>query len=115
MEARWYQSEANAAAWQYIGSGQGNPLIVLPTGAGKSIVIALLIRQAVEWGQRVLVLAHRKELLQQNAEKIERLTGLDWLRKEKGIGIILLAHCAIKKHQDPTAESYDRYQPALHD
>ena len=76
MEARWYQSEANAAAWQYIGSGQGNPLIVLPTGAGKSIVIALLIRQAVEWGQRVLVLAHRKELLQQNAEKIERLTGL---------------------------------------
>ncbi|MFN9291855.1 MAG: DEAD/DEAH box helicase family protein, partial [Planctomyces sp.] len=67
MEARWYQSEANAAAWQYIGSGQGNPLIVLPTGAGKSIVIALLIRQAVEWGQRVLVLAHRKELLQQNA------------------------------------------------
>ena len=43
------------------------------------------------------------------------LTGLDWLRKEKGIGVILLAHCAIKKHQDPTAESYDRYQPALHD
>ena len=76
MEARWYQSEANTAAWQYISDGRGNPLIVLPTGAGKSIVIALLIRQAVEWGQRVLVVAHRKELLQQNADKIQRLTGL---------------------------------------
>lgn len=76
MEARWYQAEANAAAWQYISDGRGNPLIVLPTGAGKSIVIALLIRQAVEWGQRVLVVAHRKELLQQNADKIQRLTGL---------------------------------------
>ena len=76
MEARWYQSEANQAAWQYITDGRGNPLIVLPTGAGKSIVIALLIRQAVEWGQRVLVVAHRKELLQQNADKIQRLTGL---------------------------------------
>ncbi len=76
MEARWYQSEANTAAWQFISDGRGNPLIVLPTGAGKSIVIALLIRQAVEWGQRVLVVAHRKELLQQNADKIQRLTGL---------------------------------------
>jgi DNA repair protein RadD len=76
VEARWYQSEANTAAWQYISDGRGNPLIVLPTGAGKSIVIALLIRQAVEWGQRVLVVAHRKELLQQNADKIQRLTGL---------------------------------------
>jgi DNA repair protein RadD len=76
VEARWYQAEANQAAWQYISDGRGNPLIVLPTGAGKSIVIALLIRQAVEWGQRVLVVAHRKELLQQNADKIYRLTGL---------------------------------------
>jgi DNA repair protein RadD len=76
VEARWYQSEANQAAWQFISDGRGNPLIVLPTGAGKSIVIALLIRQAVEWGQRVLVVAHRKELLQQNADKIQRLTGL---------------------------------------
>jgi DNA repair protein RadD len=76
VEARWYQAEANHAAWQYIHDGRGNPLIVLPTGAGKSIVIALLIRQAVEWGQRVLVVAHRKELLQQNADKIQRLTGL---------------------------------------
>jgi len=40
---------------------------------------------------------------------------LDWLRKEKSIGVILLAHCAIKKHSDPETDSYDRYQPSLHD
>lgn len=40
---------------------------------------------------------------------------LDWLRREKGIAIILLAHADIKKFQSPEAESYDRYMPALHD
>lgn len=52
----------------------GNPVIVLPTGAGKSVVIAELCRVAVEqWNGRVLVLAHRKELLQQNGEKTQNL------------------------------------------
>ena len=76
MEARWYQADSNAAAWRWILDGKGNPLIVMPTGAGKSIVIALLIQQAVQWGQRVLVLAHRKELLEQNADKIQRLKAI---------------------------------------
>ena len=40
---------------------------------------------------------------------------LDWLRTDRKMGIIFLAHCPIKKHQDPEQESYDRYQPALHD
>jgi DNA repair protein RadD len=48
-------------------------VVVLPTGAGKSLLIALLIRQALEFGGRVVVLAHRKELLQQNAEEIRSL------------------------------------------
>jgi len=51
----------------------GNPVVVLPTGAGKSLLIALLIQQAVEFGGRVVVLAHRKELLQQNADEIRGL------------------------------------------
>lgn len=86
MEARWYQADSNAAAWRWILDGKGNPLIVLPTGAGKSIVIALLIQQAVQWGQRVLVLAHRKELLEQNADKIQRLTGLQVGLHSAGLG-----------------------------
>lgn len=39
---------------------------------------------------------------------------LEWLRKEIGMGIILLAHCDIKRFESPEQESYDRYQPALH-
>jgi hypothetical protein len=37
------------------------------------------------------------------------------MRRTQGVGVILLAHTAIRKHQDPTADSYDRYQPALHE
>jgi len=40
---------------------------------------------------------------------------LDWLRTECGMGIILLAHTVVKKYTDPMTDSYDRYQPALHE
>ena len=73
LAPRWYQSQANAAVWEYLGSKSGNCVAVLPTGAGKSLLIALLIRQALEFGGRVVVLAHRKELLQQNADEIRGL------------------------------------------
>jgi superfamily II DNA or RNA helicase len=73
MIPRWYQQQANDAAWQYLATQTGNPLIVLPTGAGKSLVIAMLCRQALEFGAQVIVLQHRKELIQQNAEKIQIL------------------------------------------
>ena len=73
LSPRWYQSQANDAVWKYLAEKQGNPVVVLPTGAGKSLLIALLIRQALEFGGRVVVLAHRKELLQQNADEIRAL------------------------------------------
>lgn len=43
------------------------------------------------------------------------LTQLDWLRTERGMGIILLAHASIEKFRDPFGDSYDRYRPALHE
>ena len=73
MQPRYYQTAANAAAWQYLSTQAGNPLIVLPTGAGKSLVIAMLIEQARKFDARVIVLQHRKELIEQNAEKIRLL------------------------------------------
>lgn len=73
LTPRWYQSQANAAVWSYMAEKSGNPVVVLPTGAGKSLLIALLIQQALEFGGRVVVLAHRKELLQQNADEIRGL------------------------------------------
>lgn len=75
MKLRWYQQEAVTATWPHLFPYTGsNPVIVLPTGAGKSLVIAELARVAVqEWGGQVLVVQHRKELIVQNAEKLYAL------------------------------------------
>lgn len=74
MKLRWYQAAAVDAAWQWLRDNPGkNPVVVLPTGSGKSLVIAEMVRQALAWDGRVLVLQHRKELIRQNAEKIRAL------------------------------------------
>jgi DNA repair protein RadD len=71
---RDYQEESCAAFWQHLCWQAGNPVIVLPTGAGKSLVLAEIARKAVtEYKGRVMILAHRAELLQQNAEKVRAL------------------------------------------
>ena len=70
---RYYQEEAVAGAWDTARQGESG-VVVLPTGAGKSIVIAELCRQAVmDWKGRCMVLAHRKELVEQNAQKVQLL------------------------------------------
>ena len=50
--------------------------LVLPTGCGKTIVFAKVTEQCVQNGDRVLILAHRGELLEQAADKIGKSTGL---------------------------------------
>lgn len=70
MIPRWYQVEARDAIYRALEKSPRNPVVVLPTGAGKSLVIAEVARDVRKWGGRVLVLAHRKELLEQNAEKL---------------------------------------------
>lgn len=70
MLLRWYQQQAVQAVWDFLRNEPGNPCVVLPTGSGKTPVIAELCRQVVEWGGRALVLAHVKELLQQTSEKL---------------------------------------------
>lgn len=42
------------------------------------------------------------------------LKGLDILMSKCNVGVILLAHAEVTKFQDPTSESYNRYEPALH-
>ena len=76
MNLRPYQEaakEAVKAEWQ---AGRRKTLIVLPTGTGKTIVFSALIEDCVREGQRVLVLAHRGELLDQAADKLHQSTGL---------------------------------------
>lgn len=72
MQLRAYQSDAVDAVWSFIREhDDGNPAVVLPTGSGKTHVIAELCREAVEsWNGRVLVVAHVKELVEQAADKL---------------------------------------------
>ncbi len=74
LALRPYQQAAVDAVYEHLRTRDDNPAVVLPTAAGKSFVIAQIAKDAVlRWGGRVLVLAHVKELLEQNAEKIRRL------------------------------------------
>jgi DNA repair protein RadD len=73
MQLRHYQSKAVDAAIKSIIGGR-NPVLCLPTGSGKSLVIAELCRIATKsYNSKILVLQHRKELIEQNADKIRRL------------------------------------------
>lgn len=68
LSLRSYQRAAVDALYTYFAEATGNPLVVMPTGTGKSVVIAGFIREAIESYRdtRVLVLTHVKELIQQN-------------------------------------------------
>lgn len=76
MELRPYQKEAKDAIFTEWGKGVKRTLLVLPTGCGKTIVFAKVAEECVREGSRVLILAHRGELLDQAADKIAKTTGL---------------------------------------
>lgn len=76
MELRPYQQEAKEAIFAQWDSGVSKTLLVLPTGCGKTIVFAKVTEDCVRNGNRVLILAHRGELLEQAADKIKKTTGL---------------------------------------
>ena len=73
MNLRPYQKRAidDLYAW-FRDGGVGNPCLVLPTGAGKSHIVAALCEDALtQWPEtRVLMLTHVKELIEQNAAKL---------------------------------------------
>ena len=76
MELRPYQREAKDSIFEQWENGTKKTLLVLPTGCGKTIVFAKVTEQCVQNGDRVLILAHRGELLEQAADKIGKSTGL---------------------------------------
>lgn len=87
MKLRDYQTDACDAAFESLKAGRGNPLIDLPTGAGKSLVLAELARRAViEYSGRVVILAHRKELLSQNAAKLAAMCSIPTGIYSAGLG-----------------------------
>jgi len=71
-----YQVEASESVFSYFASGKtGNPLIAMPTGTGKSVVIALFLETVFKQypRQKILCLTHVKELIQQNYAKLIHL------------------------------------------
>lgn len=76
MKLRPYQQEARSSIQKEWQEGKKRTLLVLPTGCGKTIVFSKVIEDRVRMGERVLVLAHRGELLDQASDKLEKSTGL---------------------------------------
>ena len=73
---RPYQQAARDSIHAQWEQGRLRTLLVLPTGTGKTIVFASVAADQVRAGDRVLILAHRGELLEQAADKLQRSTGL---------------------------------------
>jgi len=81
---RDYQQRAIDQLYAWFAAGnKGNPCLVLPTGSGKSHVVACLCKEALQaWPEtRILMLSHVKEILEQNAEKMR----LHWRGAPMGI------------------------------
>ncbi len=93
MELRPYQQEAEKAVFAEWEKGNKRTLLVLPTGTGKTIVFAKITERCVKNGERVLILAHRAELLEQAVDKIKKVTGL---------------RCAVEKAEESCIGSWYR-------
>ena len=75
IQLRDYQAAAVQSVWEYFKTNTGNPCLALPTGTGKSVVIGGFLEQIYRQYpmQKVLVLTHVKELIQQNYEKLKAM------------------------------------------
>lgn len=76
MKLRDYQEEARTAIANEWEKGVKKTLLVLPTGCGKTIVFSKVVEDRVKLGERVLILAHRSELLDQASDKLAKATGI---------------------------------------
>lgn len=76
MKLRDYQEEARIAIANEWEKGVKKTLLVLPTGCGKTIVFSKVVEDRVKLGERVLILAHRSELLDQASDKLAKATGI---------------------------------------
>ncbi len=81
LELRPYQQEAVSAIYRHLRERDDNPVCVIPTAGGKTLIMATVCRDAVErWGGRVLILAHVKELLEQAREKLHLVAPEMWMK-----------------------------------
>lgn len=84
MELRPYQETARQKVQEEWEEGKKRTLLVLPTGTGKTIVFSKIIEDRIKKGERVLVIAHRGELLEQASDKLYKSTGLKTATEKAG-------------------------------
>lgn len=92
-QLRPYQQEAREAILHEWDNGHRRTLLVLPTGTGKTIVFSAVTEDMVRKGERVLILAHRGELLDQASDKLLKSTGL---------------RCSIEKAEETCLGTWER-------
>ena len=68
IQLRYYQQEAVDSIYHYFYAKSGNPVVAMPTGTGKSLIIAEFVRSVLDTypTQRIMMLTHVKELIGQN-------------------------------------------------
>lgn len=71
FKLRAYQDKAINDIRHAIAAGNRRPLLVAPTGSGKTVIAAQIVKSAAEKNRRVMFLAHRRELVNQCADKLE--------------------------------------------
>ena len=76
LTLRPYQEEAVEAAWASL-RREEHPVIQLPTGSGKALVLAEISHRILNRGGRVLVATHVSELVAQNAAEFQLLSGIE--------------------------------------
>lgn len=72
-----------------------------------------IIAKEIESTHEAKDLAYGKGALKQAEVWRELLDGLNALRNERGMAVILIGHCQIKRFDSPETEPYDRYMPKL--
>ena len=105
---RDYQQRAIDQLYEWFQKRSGNPCLVLPTGSGKSHIVAALCKDAIQnWPEtRILMLTHVRELIAQNAEKMREhwrgapmgIYSAGMGRKQLGEPITFAGIQSIRKH-----------------
>lgn len=120
IQARWYQTEASQALYDSVKSDpQCNPVVVVPTGGGKTIILCQVIDLILsdDPSENVLVLSHDKRILRQNHEALENYFEMDVGLYCSGMGSKTIKKITVASIQSiyKKPEMFDRFGKILVD
>ena len=102
MQLREYQTTALEQIRSSLEKGYKAPLLVLPTGAGKTVIFSELANDFVRKGQKVLILVHRRELIKQACQKLDQIN--------VNYGVISSGFARADQHNLQVASVYTLYR-----